>query len=75
MTWHVRYHPVCEYCGDVLQDSMSSKWEAADFAKSVGWQAFEVDWVYVGPKTGDIPTNWIFYCPTHLRDDDDGPEA
>lgn len=75
MTWHVRYHPVCEYCGDVFQLSASTKWESVQFAKGAGWQAFEIEYHYSGPSIGDVPITWVFYCPTHLRDDDDGSSA
>lgn len=71
MTWWTLNYPVCEYCGDVFDKGVSDKGGAVRLAIKYGWQALETQWIMSAHDGKSIPVEWTFYCPTHLRDDDE----
>lgn len=67
MNWYVHWFPVCNYCGTVCKEAQATdRAMAAHNARINGWQTIETEWMF---NTG--PVNWIFFCPDHIREDDE----
>lgn len=68
MSFYTVNYPTCEYCGDIFPFGDTDPVVAKNKATAAGWQAWPTAWIFRG-----VEVAWDFYCPTHLKDDDDGP--